>query len=271
MALKGNLRDFGVAQLLNLINLARKTGTLTIEGPEQAAWISFRDGSLVYAQLGSENGTLTSILTKVGKLAPNQAKAIMRSAESRGDKELGLMLINAGYVTQQDILTSIRRHVLDSVYQLFTWIEGFFRFDPGVLPPQDRITIRADLENVIVEGSRRVREWEQLVEEIPNLDMALDFVERPGANIRNVNLNIDEWNVVSYINPKNSLRQIAKQNRLSEIQIRRIVFGLLQAGLVEFVRPEGMPLPPEARRIQPMDRKQQTSLVNRLIERIRSL
>jgi len=32
MALKGNLRDFSATQLLNLINLARKTGTLTIEG-----------------------------------------------------------------------------------------------------------------------------------------------------------------------------------------------------------------------------------------------
>ena len=32
MALKGNLRDFSTTQLLNLINLARKTGTLTIEG-----------------------------------------------------------------------------------------------------------------------------------------------------------------------------------------------------------------------------------------------
>jgi len=35
MALKGNLRDFTVTQLLNLINLARKTGTLTIEGPQE--------------------------------------------------------------------------------------------------------------------------------------------------------------------------------------------------------------------------------------------
>jgi hypothetical protein len=49
MALKGNLRDFGLTQLLNLVNLARKTGTLTIEGPSETAWVSFREGKLVYA------------------------------------------------------------------------------------------------------------------------------------------------------------------------------------------------------------------------------
>ena len=34
MALKGNLRDFSTTQLFNLINLARKTGTLTIDTRE---------------------------------------------------------------------------------------------------------------------------------------------------------------------------------------------------------------------------------------------
>jgi hypothetical protein len=101
--------------------------------------------------------------------------------------------------------------------------------------------------------------------------MALDFVNRPGANIRDVNLNVEEWKVVSYVNPKNSIRQIARANNMSELEIRRVVYGLLQAGLVELVRPEGMPLPPQARQIEPMDSEQKASLVNRLIQRIRSL
>ncbi len=183
---------------------------------------------------------------------------------------MGLLLINADYLSQEDILESIRHYILDIVYRLFGWGDGFFRFDNGVLPPKDRITIRIDLENVIIEGSRKVREWEQLKDEIPNLDMALNFVDRPGANIRDVNLNVDEWKVVSYINPKNSIRQIAKANKMSEMEVRRIVYGLMQAGLVDLVRPEGMRMPSQPR-IQPMDRDEQESLVNRLIDRIRSL
>jgi hypothetical protein len=271
MALKGNLRDFSVTQLFNLINLAHKTGTLTVEGPNEAAWVTFHDGKLIYAQLGNEDGTLTGILTKSGKISPKQAQVIKAHASEKSDKELGLLLINAGYLSQQDILTSIRQYILDITYQLFTWIDGFFRFDNDVLPPDDRITIRLDLENIIIEGSRRMREWEQLQEEIPNLEMALNFVERPGANIRDVNLNVQEWKIVSFINPKNSIRQIAKQNKMNDLEIRRVAYGLIQAGLVEIVRPEGMPLPPQARQLPPVDQGQQASLVNRLISRIRSL
>ncbi|MDF1500627.1 MAG: DUF4388 domain-containing protein [Anaerolineales bacterium] len=271
MALKGNLRDFSVTQLLNLINLARKTGTLTLEGPDAIAWVSFREGKLIYAQIGNEDGSLTGILTKAGKISPKQAKVIRTHATEKSDKELGLLLINAGYLSQQDILASLREYILNIVYQLFTWVEGLFRFDADVLPPDESITIRLDLENIIMEGTRHLQEYEMLKEEIPNLEMGLTFVERPGANIRDVQLTVEEWKVVSYINPKNTIRQIAKANKMNELDIRRVVYGLLQAGLVEIIRPEGMPLPPQAQKLPPVDTKQQTSLVNKLIDRIRSL
>jgi hypothetical protein len=271
MALKGNLRDFSVTQLLNLINLAKKTGTLTVEGPDSIAWVSFREGKLIYAQMGNQDGSLTGILTRAERITAKQAEVIKSHATDRSDKELGLLLINAGYLTQQDILASIRQHILDIVYLLFTWIEGLFRFDADVLPPDDAITIRIDLENIIMEGSRRMEEFELLKEEIPSLDMAMKFVDRPGANIRDVQMTVEEWKVVSYINPKNTIRQIAKANKMNDLEIRRIVYGLIQAGLVEIIRPEGMPLPPQAKPLPPVDLPKQTSLVNRLIDRIRSL
>jgi DNA-binding MarR family transcriptional regulator len=118
-----------------------------------------------------------------------------------------------------------------------------------------------------------MREWEQLQDEIPTLDMALKFTDRPGVNLRNVNLSVEEWRVVSYINPKNSMRQIAKATNLNDLQIRRIAYSLLQAGLVEIVRPEGVRYikPPAQQVVQKAAPEEQKSLINRIISRIRSL
>ncbi len=274
MALKGNLRDFTITQLLNLINLARKTGTLILERPNERVVVSFRDGKLAYAQVGREDNSLVTILYRAKKLTAAQHQAIKARAGSMSDKALGLLLINANYVDQQDILNSLQAHFLDIVNRLFTWAEGFFRFENGLLPPDDKITVRIALENLIIEGSRRVKELELLQDEIPSLDIALKFADRPGTNIRNVNLSVEEWRVVSYINPKNSIRQIARATKLSDLEIRRIVYGLLQAGLVELIRPAGMPVPakPQNRApAPPRNTEEQKSLVNRLISRIRSL
>ncbi len=277
MALKGNLRDFSTTQLLNLINLARKTGTLTIEG-EEAAEMAFREGKLIYASMGRNGNNLAHVLQQAGKLTEKQVRIIETRAKGTSDKQLGHLLIQAGYVTQSDIIQSVRQHVLDTVYKLFTWADGLFRFDANKLPPPDRITIPIDLESVIMEGSRRLKEWERLQEEIPDLDVALRFTERPDARLRNINLTVEEWRVVSFINPRNTIRQIARANNLSDFQVRRIVYGLLQAGLVEFVE---RPKPPELKRrpqqiAQREAAKQQSptvkrSVVQRLIDRIRSL
>jgi DNA-binding transcriptional regulator YhcF (GntR family) len=97
-------------------------------------------------------------------------------------------------------------------------------------------------------------------------------MDRPGANLRNVNLSVEEWRVVSYINPRNTIRQIASATKMNDLEIRRIVYGLIQAGLVETSRLEGVVPPVPTVRVFPTeDKEEQKSLVNRLINRIRSL
>ncbi|MCZ2126810.1 MAG: DUF4388 domain-containing protein [Anaerolineales bacterium] len=267
MALRGNLRDFTITQLLNLVNLAGKTGTLVIDGVSEQAFVSFREGKLAYARIGKDDGRLASVLYKASKLNANQYKAIIDRAGQISDKELGLVLINAGYVSREDIILNLQAYFTDMVRRLFTWVEGIFRFEAEMMPPEDRINVRLDLENIIIEGSRQLRELEQLQDEIPSLDMALKFTDRPRDN---VNLSVDEWKVVKFVDPKNTMRQIAKTNKLSDVEVRRIVYGLLQAGLVELVRPADMK-PQTVKPLAPEEVEEKKNLVNKLIGRIRSL
>jgi hypothetical protein len=129
--------------------------------------------------------------------------------------------------------------------------------------------------------------------------MALKFSDRPGVNLRNLNLNADEWKVISFVNPKNSIRQIAKATNKNDLEIRRIVYSFIQAGLVEMIRPRGVPVPQPVQPVRPITRPVQPvqsvqaeqpvrqtiprnipqqgsktefkSLINRIIERIRSI
>lgn len=237
MALKGNLRDFSTTQLLNLINLARKTGTLSIQNNGEEAHMSFQEGKLIYAYMGEERDNhLAQILHKAGKLSKEQAHIIETKVQGKTDRQIGYLLIQAGHVTQSDIMQSVRQNVLNIVYRLFTWAEGLFQFEANKLPSPNHITIPIDLESVIMEGSRRLKEWEILQEELPDLENSLRFTERPDGKLRNINLTVEEWKVISLIDPRNSMRKIAQANNLSDFEIRRIIYGMLQAGLVELVQ-----------------------------------
>lgn len=296
MALKGNLADFSTTQILNLIHLARKTGTLRLYEPvitgetvmdgagnkrpriaagRERASIAFREGKLILAAMGDQDGHLANVLQKAGKLNTEQARIIRERGARYSDKALALMLINANYVTQADVVRSIKQHTVDIVYDVMTWEREPFTFEENLTPPADRITVPIDLKNVIIEGTRRAQEIKPLEEELPNLDMALKFPEAPSEKFRGIHLGVEEWRVVSYINPKNSIRQIAKACNMTDTEIRRIVYALLQAGLVQLVRPPGMqmplPQPAVARRPTPIAPPTtiQRSVVERLIARIK--
>ena len=273
MALKGNLRDFSTTQLLNLVHLARKTGLLAIERQNGAARLYFREGKLIHANIGSADGHLADMLLKAGKLSDEQVQTIQTRADMRSDKQLGLALMNAGYVTQDDIVQSVKQYMLDIVYTLFGWNQGEFQFDQDTLPSDDRIAVPINLENVIMEGSRRIEESEQLQDELPDLNsVGLRFTDSPDTRLRNVNLSVEEWRVISFINPRITIKQIAQSNGMDDFKIRKIVYGMLQAGLVELARPEGVPArrAPAGRRRRGVEKPPavKRSVVERLISRI---
>lgn len=297
MPLKGTLKVFSTTQILNLINLAKKTGVLRIyEGVEsgrmltlgdgetkipemvpgeQRAEVTFKEGKLLFAAMKERSGDLTSVLHKAGKLSDEQARIIRERGKSHSDKALALMLINANYVTKQHIIQSVQKHTVDIVFDLMVWDKEPFSFDETGAMPDDRITVPINLENVIIEGSRRIHDQKRLEEELPNLDFALKFPDAPGEKFKDIQLSTAEWRVVGFVNPKNSIRQIAKACNMTDTEIRRVVHALREAGLVELVKP------PAAARVQ----KKTTSfsgqrakegapskaVVNRLIEKIKTI
>jgi len=275
MAIKGNLSEFTLTQLLNLINLAQKSGTLVVEGSNESVEVFFTNGKLAYAQNKQEDSSLVGILHKSKLLSSTQYHGIKANGNGMSDKELGLLLINANYFSQQDILSSLQSHFVDVVNRLFTWMEGMFQFNTDVYPPEDKITVRVNLENIILEGSRQIQELEHLEEEIPSLEIGVKFVDRPGANVSNLKLSSEEWRVIPYVDPKNTIGQIAQVTNLSDLEIRQVVYSLVQAGIVEMVRSvSSQGTPPPTRLPDPIakgTKEEGKSLIFRIIDRIRSL
>ncbi|MDH3675348.1 MAG: DUF4388 domain-containing protein [Anaerolineae bacterium] len=276
MALKGNLRDFSTTQLLNLVNMAKKTGKLTLGGHEQDALLFFREGRLIHATTSTDEGHLAAMLFKVGKLTQDQVNAVNSQHNAASDRIMGKYLMESRLVTRDDIVQGVKDYMLGIVYDLFTWAEGTFIFEQDLLPARDRITVPLNLDNVILEGSRRIQEADRLQDELPDLStIALKITDKP---LRDVRLTQDDWRVISHIHPRNSVKQIAQNNNMDEFQIRKIVYGMMQAGIVELTRPEGMeprkakmPATRAGRRIASQSPAEKRSVVTKLIDRIKRI
>ena len=276
MALKGNLQDFSTTQLLNLVNMARKTGKLSLNDQDQNALLHFKEGRLIHACTNADEGHLAAMLYRVGKLTQEQVNTVNNQHNSASDRVMGKYLMDARLVSRDDIVQGVKDYMLNIVYDLFTWTKGTFLFEQDVLPSKDRITVPLNLDNVILEGSRRIQEAGRLQDELPDLStIALKITDKP---LRDVKLTQDDWRVISHIHPRNSVKQIAQNNNMDEFQIRKIVYGMMQAGIVEVIRPEGVeprrvkpPISRRAKKLAAQSPAEKRSVVTKLIDRIKRI
>jgi hypothetical protein len=228
-----------ITQLLNLISLARKTGTLVFDTQEGQASLHFRNGHLIYATVNGQDIHLADILYQTGKITQEQAQAVRTVFSARSEKELGTLLVKMGYVSSDDILDGVRTFIRQNIHHLFTWSNGVYRFESDVPSISGRITTSVDLEEIVAEGNQHSYELERLHRAVPDLDVELRLVDQREIQARGINLSAEEWRIVPLIGqPGNTIRRIAQRYGLNDIEIRRVVDGLLQAGLVEFAPTE---------------------------------
>ena len=302
MALVGNLRDFGLSDFLYLVDRGYKTGRLVLQRPGDLAHLYFQNGKLVYATHNQTEERLGDLLLRAGKISLEQRNYALHLQQTVAHtKPLGLILVELGYINREGIIRTVRSQIEETVYRLFAWTEGDFRFETDIAQPRESVTIPLSIENVIMEGVRRIDEWTRIHDRIPTLDVIVRFSDQPTERVKGVNLTPDEWRVFARINGADAIANIVRLTGLSEFDVCRIIYGFIQAGLVEVVKPamqvaavtprprDGAPSPNGAGAGTPAPVRQQTGaaphfvgqpdafvppkrgLIYRLIERIRRI
>jgi len=180
MALAGDLSEFHLTDIIQLVDLSKKSGAVFITGQRSQqqleGWLYFRDGKIIGARLGN--------------LPP-----------------------------------------LEAAYTFFTFNSGPFRFHDDV--QLDVPTITQSNEMIIMEGIMRQDAWAKIQDHVPSLSMVPRLVPNPAATGTEINLEADEWRVLTMVNGKNTVAQIAQRSGLGEIRTCEIIAQLLSSGLIE--------------------------------------
>jgi hypothetical protein len=268
MALVGNIRDFGLSDFLYLVDRGYKTGCLHLNRPDDSASLYFDKGKLITAARREADQPVAELL-----VTPQQAQQAQQVQQSNGGASLTQVLVQLEFVSREDLQRILQQHIEESVYGLFGWPDGEFRFEQGQRPDLAApiMPVPLPVEHLIMEGVRRIDEWGRIRDRIPSTDMVVKFVEQPGEKAKGVNLAPEEWRVFARINGKDTLAEISQKTNLSDFDVCRIVYGFLTAGLVEVMKkPKPMPVMSTGR---PMAEppKVKKSLVSRIINRIRGM
>ena len=117
----------------------------------------------------------------------------------------------------------------EAVYALAIWSEGDFQFEPGIAT--EHRTIAKSNTNLLMEAARRLDEWRVLSKKIPSTDHVAEFVVQEHREGQ-ISLNTSEWLILSKIDGRRSIKQIAAASGLSVFDVSKILFGLIATSLI---------------------------------------
>jgi CheY-like chemotaxis protein len=130
MSLVGNLEDLGLGEILQIVSLSRKSGTLILRSGNREGVIVFRNGQVVRARTSNFQHNLGEVLLKKGIVDLQTLKKALALQESDGFRErLGTLLVKQFNVSAQSIEEVVCQQIENVVYSLFTWNEGTFDFE----------------------------------------------------------------------------------------------------------------------------------------------
>jgi cytochrome c-type biogenesis protein CcmH/NrfG len=245
MAIEGPLRELGIHDVFQLLDLSRKTGVLRVSSElrDDEGVVYFDSGRVVHAHVKSKATPLELTLLQAGKINKDDLESA-RAKRSNGRAEADILdlLVEGGAVTAKEIERQLRMQVETVVFELMSWREGFFSFEERAasdLANSREARIRVSTESLLMEGARRIDEWSRIADKVPSLAVVPVLAPvRDDGQASQLDLLPPEWEVLSMIDGARDLRGIASTLGRAEFDVARVVYGLVTTGVVEVRTPD---------------------------------
>ncbi len=233
VVLQGSLASFKLPNVLTLLSGARKSGTLILSGFGRQSYVLFSNGSLVYAGSDQEKFRLGNLLMRKKKITREQQQDIDAVMRKQGGR-FGQIAMQKGILTEEEVRESLKVQVSEVVYDAFVWTEGTFRFNEDLQLPDYAVTIAVDLPNLIMEGARRIEEWENVVQLLPDDSVVFRVVSAPKDD--KITLSAEEWKVLFLVNGQRTLTELVAEAEDDALSVYRIIYGLQCNRLIEAIK-----------------------------------
>ena len=235
MAIQGPLRELGIHDVFQLLDLGRKTGVLKITSAlrQNEGTIWFQEAAVVAAAIQSNPHPLGTALLRAGKIREEDLSRA-RALQDQGDgRRIGEILVGAGALGERELRNQVRTHIEDVVFTMLGWSEGYFVFEecPAEAIPRET-DLRISVEHLLLEGARRIDEWSRIQGRITHLGVIPRLAPPTSEEAGSLSLSPFEWRVVSAADGQRDVQTIALTLGEAEFDVARALFGLASAGVI---------------------------------------
>jgi len=231
--LQGNIEKFTLPEILQLIAAGRKSGTLGLQRDNSIVMIYFERGDITYGYGPRQTFHLGQLLKERGILNAEQLEeAVAIQAKTENTKRLGEILIGREFIDRADLEAVVREQAEELLYSLLSWQSGSFKFYENQYPTDEEVTVRLSVENVILEGLRRLDELNMIKETLPDLNTVYSIAASQAGRPRAVTMEATEWNIMALVDGRRSINRICELSPLGRDEALKKLAQLKLAGII---------------------------------------
>lgn len=228
-SLEGDLASVEVPDLLTFLHQGQRSGVLAMERADQETKLYLRGGSPVFAASTRDDLRLGALLVRHGRLGQGALDEALGQQQAAGPR-LGQILVASQHITEAELGSFLKVQVSEVIFETFGWEDGWFSFYEKVPPPHTAVTLEMALQNLLIEGVRRIDVRPRLAEVFPDLALAVEMVVNPDRVKHIATLTPEEWNVLFLLDGRRSLSEICRlAGDVDEASTLQILHVLLRA------------------------------------------
>ena len=234
MAIRGSLSEASLPDVLQLLAMGKKTGSLSVTHKNNFGSIFFDKGKICYAAIVNRRDRLGDILVKSGTITSAHLDQAIAAQSKNRDKRLGEIMVELGILSRDQLNQQIRIQIEEAVYFLFTWAEGTFNFEAEIRPEEQDFLVSINPESLLLEGAHRVDEWSQIEKKIPSFDIVFE-VDRKHLEAAGAKLTAEQHTILPLIDAQRDVSRIIEDSGLVEFEVGKALYGLATAGFLHRV------------------------------------
>ncbi len=234
MSFTGNLQTVSLPDIFQLIFSSKKSGALNVGKDKSQRQIYFRNGSLIYAASNDEQDLFGNLLLKKGRISKEELNKVLVSQKE--GKKIGALLVEKRLFTREEIFECLKMQIEEIVYGLFAWKDGEFKFEENQEPPPESIQTELNPMNLIMEGTRRIDEWEELKKILPADNTTVELVRDPAINSEELKLTKNEIIVMAVVGSGKEISKVIDECYLHRFLASKALANLFRMNLVKPVK-----------------------------------
>ncbi len=229
LSIKGEVETSSVPELLRSFLASGETGTLSFRSGEVTKILYLQEGKLVFAASNNPDERLGEHLLIRGRISARQY--LEASQMIRPGRRLGAILVEMEAIESEELSPAVEQQVKDLLVDLMSWTSGDYELVMKEVDPANFITLNINLENIVIEGLRRSRNWSQITRGLGGIDVVPVRTDNTEVLYR-LELTEEEQELLGHVNGNSTVEQICQVSYLSNFDTCRMLWAFKVLGLI---------------------------------------